>query len=52
MERKLSIPTKDEKRIVELEKENILLKAQAQANSDRADFQEEVLTEIIMTVMP
>lgn len=32
--------------------EMAFLKAQTQANSDRADFQEEVLTEIIMTIMP
>lgn len=35
-----------------LQQENLLLKAQSQANADRADFQEEVITEIIMTIMP
>lgn len=38
--------------IEKLQQENLLLKAQSQANADRADFQEEVLTEIIMTIMP
>ncbi|MER2132583.1 MAG: hypothetical protein ABS896_09235 [Carnobacterium inhibens] len=38
--------------IEKLQQENILLKAQAQANADRADFQEEVLAEIILTIMP
>ena len=52
MERKLSIPTKEEKRIAELEKENILLKAQSKANSDRADFQEELIVEMAMIVYP
>lgn len=38
--------------IEKLQQENLLLKAQAQANADRADFQEEVLAEIILTIMP
>lgn len=33
-------------------RENKFLKAQIQANADRADFQEEVITEIILTIMP
>ena len=38
--------------IEKLQQENLLLKAQSQANADRADFQEEVLAEIILTIMP
>lgn len=33
-----------------LKQENKLLKAQSQANTDKADFQDEVITEIIMTL--
>lgn len=36
--------------VVELRKENALLSAQVQANADRADFQEEVISEIILTI--
>lgn len=36
----------------ELKKENALLKAQNQANADRADFHEEVLAEIILAINP
>jgi hypothetical protein len=35
-----------------LKQENILLKAQNQALSDRADFQEELIAEIAMMVYP
>ncbi|WP_419962118.1 hypothetical protein [Psychrobacillus sp. BM2] len=35
-----------------LKQENTLLKAQSQANSDRADFHEEVLAEIILAINP
>lgn len=35
-----------------LEKENILLKAQNKALSERTDFHEEVLAEIILTITP
>ena len=35
-----------------LQQENKLLKAQVQASDDRADFQEEILTEIILMIMP
>ncbi|MFO1442781.1 hypothetical protein KDN24_06080 [Bacillus sp. Bva_UNVM-123] len=49
-EYKLKIPSKEERRIKELEKENTLLKAQNQALAERTDFHEEVLTEIILTI--
>lgn len=52
MERKLKILTKEERRIAELEKENLLLKEETAINKQRADFQEEVITEIIMAIMP
>ncbi|MEK3955365.1 hypothetical protein [Psychrobacillus sp. FSL K6-1464] len=55
-------PEEDTKKIVyvtvpeeeygELKQDNTLLKAQSQANSDRADFHEEVLAEIILTITP
>jgi hypothetical protein len=35
-----------------LQQENLLLKAQAQANADRADFQEELIVEMAMIVYP
>lgn len=38
--------------IQELKHENTLLKAQNKANADRADFHEEVLTEIILKINP
>jgi hypothetical protein len=39
-----------EKVFTNLKEENTLLKAQTQANADRADFHEEVLTEIILAI--
>ena len=48
--RTITIPTEESERLKELEKENLLLKAQAQANADRADFQEELIVEIAMKV--
>ena len=50
--RKIRIPTKEELRIAELEQENLLLKAQNKALSERTDFHEEILTEIILTIAP
>ncbi|GKV67295.1 MULTISPECIES: hypothetical protein [unclassified Sporosarcina] len=50
--RKINFPTPEEKRIAELERENKILQAQNQALSDQADFHEEVLTEIILTITP
>lgn len=44
--------TEEQKLIQQLQQENKLLKAQAQANADRADFHEEVLTEIILAINP
>jgi hypothetical protein len=38
--------------VVKLKQENNLLKAQTQANADRTDFHEEVLTEIILAINP
>lgn len=38
--------------IAELKQENILLKAQNKALTDRTDFHEEVLTEIILSINP
>lgn len=38
--------------VSDLKQENTLLKAQSQANSDRADFHEEVLAEIILAINP
>lgn len=38
------------KEVIALKAENKMLKAQTQANADRADFQEEVITEIIMAI--
>jgi len=35
-----------------LQKENALLKAQNQALTERSDFHEEILTEIILTIAP
>lgn len=44
MERKLSIPTKDEKRIAELEQENLTLKeAQAETNTTLLELMEVVI---------
>lgn len=44
----------DEKPITEelndLKRENVLLKAQSQANSNRADFQEDLIVEMAMMV--
>lgn len=45
----LSVP---EEEFDTLKQENTLLKAQSQANSDRADFHEEVLAEIILAINP
>ncbi|MBD8037075.1 hypothetical protein H9635_09990 [Solibacillus sp. A46] len=39
-------------RILQLEQENKLLKAQNNALTERTDFHEEVLTEIILTITP
>ncbi|BDH60156.1 hypothetical protein MTP04_02860 [Lysinibacillus sp. PLM2] len=39
-------------KVTKLEQENILLKAQNQALTDRTDFHEDVLTEIILTINP
>lgn len=44
-------PTAEE-RIVQLEQENTLLKAQNNALAERTDFHEEVLTEIILSIAP
>ena len=41
-----------EDRIAQLEQENKLLKAQKNALTERTDFHEEVLTEIILTINP
>lgn len=41
-----------EDRIAQLEQENMLLKAQNSALTERTDFHEEVLTEIILTITP
>lgn len=41
-----------EERIAQLEQENKLLKAQNNALTERTDFHEEVLTEIILTITP
>lgn len=41
-----------EERIAQLEQENKLLKAQNSALTERTDFHEEVLTEIILTITP
>lgn len=51
-QRKIKIPTKEELRIAELEQENTLLKAQNKALTERTDFHEEVLTEIILKITP
>lgn len=50
--KKIKIPTKEERRIEQLEKENALLKAQNNALTERTDFHEEILTEIILTITP
>lgn len=52
MERKIKVPTPEERRIQELERENQLIKAQNQALTDQASFHSEVLTEIILTITP
>lgn len=41
-------PTDEQLKLQALEKENTLLKAQIQAASDRADFQEELIVEMAM----
>lgn len=49
---KIIIPSKEGRRIQELEQENALLKAQNKALTERTDFHEEVLAEIILTITP
>lgn len=52
MERKIKIPTPQERKIEELERENALLKAQNNALTERTEFHEEILAEIILTITP
>lgn len=39
-----------DKTMIELQDENVLLKAQIHANSERADFQEELIVEMAMDI--
>lgn len=48
----LALKPTPEERLATLEAENKLLKAQSQALSSQLDFQEEVITELILTVVP
>ena len=55
--KKIQIPTKQERRITTLEieneslkNENVLLKAQNQALTERTDFHEELIAEMAMMV--
>ncbi|MER2030928.1 MAG: hypothetical protein ABS903_17330 [Solibacillus sp.] len=52
MRDKIVIPSAEQRRIQELEQENALLKAQNKALTERTDFHEEVLAEIILTITP
>lgn len=52
MTRKIKIKTPQERKIEELERENTLLKARNNALSERTDFHEEILAEIILTITP
>lgn len=47
---KIKIPTKEEKQIEELKKENTLLKAQNKALTEKTDFHEELIAEMAMLV--
>lgn len=44
------VPPTIEDQLAEIRQENTLLKAQSQANADRADFQEELIVEMAMIV--
>jgi hypothetical protein len=49
-EKVIEEPPREPTEIEKLQQENILLKAQNQALSDRTDFHEDVLSEIILTI--
>jgi len=47
---KIKIPTKEDKQVEELKKENILLKAQNKELTEKIDFHEELIAEMAMLV--